>query len=299
MGEKTYQEKAEGLDTLRRKALKDGDYIAYAILNDRLGFEPERMDAHCEGLASRKSSAENSKRATDLENSIDEQLYGKDYAKQQTKTSKPPNIIREKDYKNFGITQEMFNKLPYRTVRSVFFGVHNFDCPELYKYMNPTEMLGLWAGIGKKEKTFRTSINPDSVVDTLSALVSAGYEQSVESQKRDDEVNLGYQSQHANKHIDKYSTASGDLKERLSTIDDKVMQKISEQLSLPKRYTEEEKNICRGEPGFDEFKLIYDPNSDSPGISKEAKRAYATIIVNKIANTYQSYIRENTTNSEQ
>jgi hypothetical protein len=192
---------------------------------------------------------------------------------------------------NFGITEEMLKVLSYQTLKAIFYGIQNFDyakkdakpadITKLYLNMTSTEILGLWAGIGRKEKTY---IRPE-IIKSISSLVSAGYELSSHTNPKKNEHNLGYIAQ-KKKNMAKYSTKPGEMKKRLANIDYKTLQEVINRLNAPKRYNEKEKNTCRGEKGFDEHNLIYDPNCDSPSASRDSKIAYINRISNMISSTY-------------
>jgi hypothetical protein len=187
-------------------------------------------------------------------------------------------------YENYGITESAINMLPYSVVRSIFYGINNFNCPELYQYMNPAEILGLWAGINRKTGAFQSKMKANSLTDTISQLVSTGYSLSIYARdKKIKEHNLSYISKKTNEKANVYTTAPGDMKKRLDDIDAETKQKIIDGLNAPLRYTEDERKYYSTRPNFDGNNLIYDPDCDARDAGN--KKAYSSIIMNIIKST--------------
>jgi hypothetical protein len=277
---KTFQERTQELDALRRKALKDGDLIAYATYNRVLGIPPEQEDAHHQGI---ESGRYDTKKVEELEKKIDETLYGKKYVNQKKKIAEDTsneNITQKidvdiKKYKNFGIAESKLSELPYMTLHKTWYGANNFNCPELYKNMNPAEIIGLLVGIGSKDDTFQKIIDTekskretlaDIVSNIVSKTVSRGYEISAEHM--DEGMDLKTLAKNTKKNP--YSAKAGEMKERIRKLPTALHEEIYKQLTT--------------EP----YKYITDPNSDG-----ESKRSYAFRIMNHIKDAY-AHISSNT-----
>jgi len=182
------------------------------------------------------------------------------------------SVLEKKNtYEQFGITDRMLRKLSYKTVQQIHYGVHNFNYPSLYEFMNPTEVLGLFAGIGRKDLTYNTCID-GYLPTTLSKLVSVGYSISARTKNNNSqELTLAEFSEKLDDHVYQYTTNKGDFQKRINALDNSIKITTARELDIPAKID------------------IYDPNCDAKKETMQNKNHYIDIIMNAITAQYNEY----------
>jgi hypothetical protein len=263
------EDRMGGLEKERRDAALANDGLKYHLLNEYLGFSPEE---NLIGLDKEGSEAckKNPAKVKELEKRILTTLYGEDYFARSMKASiklEPGNTVE-----NFGIDVKDVLKLSYETIGHIWVGMNNFYCPELCAYMNPTEILGLYAGIASKKNIVSQHMDKETVADSLSKIVSRGYDMSIRSVKEKyHDIDLPALARQLKKPSD-YDATSGAMKERLELLNPELKEAIVEQLTSA--------------PMMD----VYDPNSDAIHFTK---KPFKFPIENYVNALYSAYLKNN------
>jgi hypothetical protein len=138
------------------------------------------------------------------------------------------------DEQSFGIDSLMLRKLSYNTIEEIFYGVHNFDVPTLYQYMNAAEILGLHAGIYKKYEDYTKILENVPLDIVLSKSVSFGYENSSRFRTKKERAlyEISHQLERKDKNI--FPITPGSLNSRMKSLGKRLKKKISSESQKPR-----------------------------------------------------------------
>jgi len=260
------EDKTHGLVKARSDAIKRTDGLTYYLINKTLGFTPEEslVELNEEGLRTYNSDPIEGER---LEREILEIYYGEDYFTQNTK--KITALEPQNNNVNFGIKGKDVIQLPEHTVIQIWSGMNNFFCPELFPYMNPAEILGLYAGIASKSEVSKVQLKKETIAETLSNIVSRGYKISMQSVNlKHNDIDLLELAKKLETSSD-YENTSGLMKQRLKLLHPEIKEEIITQLSAAPA------------------KHVYDPNSDA---LHHTKKPYQQLIDNHIYAVYAAHL---------